>query len=218
MSIWKVLRCLWFPSRRVFSLGAQALASNSALVFVLALGLPGPVACADVVLDWDALMVNAIRADNSGPTLSSRNLAIMHTAIYDAVNSVEGSHQPYLLQVEARPGTSAEAAATAAAYEVMKVLYQPFRAQADALFAKWLAGAAQDASTTNGLALGRQVAEWALQNRVADGASTDVPYIPSDAPGQWRRTPPFFRPPLTPQWRYVRLFCLPASARSMPKR
>jgi hypothetical protein len=43
-----------------------------------------------------------------------------------------------------------------------------------------------------------------------------VPYIPSDLPGAWRRTPPFFRPPLTPQWRYVVPFCLPELESFMP--
>ncbi|MDG2170463.1 MAG: hypothetical protein P8L44_21350 [Opitutales bacterium] len=38
---------------------------------------------ADVVLGWNALMIDAIRVDNTGPTVSTRNLAIMHTAIYD---------------------------------------------------------------------------------------------------------------------------------------
>jgi len=55
-------------------------------------------------------MVDAIRTDNSGPTLSSRNLAILHTAIYDAVNSVTRTHQPYKFQVE--PAGSASTAST----------------------------------------------------------------------------------------------------------
>lgn len=42
--------------------------------------------------------------------------------------------------------------------------------------------------------------------RSSDGATRQFPYIPKTEPGQWRRTPPFFRPPLDPQWRYVRLF------------
>jgi membrane-associated phospholipid phosphatase len=49
---------------------------------------------------------------------------------------------------------------------------------------------------------------WTVEGRSADGANTQVPYIPSDAPGQWRRTPPFFRPPIDPHWRYVDPFCL----------
>jgi hypothetical protein len=171
---------------------------------------------ADVILDWNALMIDAIRTDNSGPTLSSRNLAILHTAIYDAVNSVERTHQPYRFQILPAKGTSAEAAAVGAAHEVMKALYQPFRARTDELYEAWVAAAPQDRSITNGLALGKEMGQLMLAERSADGSSTDVPYIPSEEPGQWRRTPPFFRPPLTPQWRYVTPFCLPELEKFLP--
>ncbi len=171
---------------------------------------------ADVVLEWNALMIDAIRVDNSGPTLSSRNLAILHTAIYDAVNSIARTHQPYKFQVDATAETSTEAAVGGAGYEIMKGLYQPFRARADELYETWLAGTPASASKTNGLVLGRRVAQLTLQDRAADGSSTDVPYIPSDEPGQWRRTPPFFRPPLTPQWRFVTPFCLPGLEPFLP--
>ncbi len=164
---------------------------------------------ADVVLEWNALMIDAIRVDNTAPTLSTRNLAIMHTAIYDSVNSVLRTHQPYLSELDTPLDTSPEAAAVGAAYELMKLLYPSFSGPTDGLYARWLESAPQTAATTNGLTLGKQIALIALQNRVGNGSSTDVPYIPSDAPGAWRRTPPNFRPPLTPQWRYVTPFCLP---------
>lgn len=167
-----------------------------------------PRGTADPVLDWNALMMNAIRADNTGPTLSTRNLAILHTAIYDAVNSVVRDHQPYGFLLDPPPGTSPAAAATAAGHRICTVLYPSFRAQADTLYETFLAGATPDAGLTNGLALGRDLAALTLATRADDGANTTVPYIPSDAPGQWRRTPPFFRPPLTPHWRYVRPFAL----------
>ena len=141
----------------------------------------------DVVLDWNALMIDAIRVDNSGPTLSSRNLAILHTAIYDAVNSILRTHQPYQFQLAAPVGASAEAAAVGAAYKVVRTLYQPLSARADELYQAWLALVPTNESLTNGLALGGQIAQLMLQARAADGSSTDVPYIPSDAPGQWLR-------------------------------
>src|SRR2546422_4016931 len=102
-------------------------------------------------------MIDAIRTDNSGPTLSSRNLAILHTAIYDAVNSILRTHQPYKFQLDAPADTSAEAAAVGAAYEVMIALYQPLRARADKLYETWLATAIADNATTNGLGLGRLI-------------------------------------------------------------
>ena len=171
---------------------------------------------ADAILDWNALMIDAIRVDNSGPTLSSRNLAILHTAMYDAVNSVLQTHQPYRWQLSSPPGTSPEAAAVGAAHVVMTTLYPSFRAPADDLFSGFIAATGPSESVTNGVTLGMQVAERTLESREADGSQTDVPYIPSDAPGQWRRTPPFFRPPLTPQWRYVTPFCLPDLASFLP--
>jgi hypothetical protein len=51
---------------------------------------------------------------------------------------------------------------------------------------------------------------------VADGSNTQVPYIPSSTPGQWRRTPSFFRPPADPHWRYVDLFALPEVEAFLP--
>ncbi len=161
-------------------------------------------------------MISAIRSDNSGPTLSSRNLAILHCAIYDSVNSIDRTHQPYKFFLTAPAGTSPDAAAVGAAYEIMTVLYQPIRAQADDLYETWRASVPQDVAAINGLALGQHVAQLLLQDRAADGSSTDVPYIPSDAPGQWRRTPPFFRPPVTPGWRYVTPFCLPELEAFLP--
>ena len=183
-----------------------SLARLTILIVILSAPLPSG---ADVVLDWNALMIDAIRGDNTGPTLSTRNLAIMHTAIYDSVNSVLRTHQPYLSDLDSPSDTSVEAAAVGAGYEVMKILYPPFSGSTDELYTDWLESAPQTEATTHGLALGKQIGQLALQNRVADGTTTDVPYIPSDAPGAWRRTPPNFRPPLTPQWRFVTPFCLP---------
>ena len=163
----------------------------------------------NAVLDWNAVMMRAIRLDNTGPTLSTRNLAILHLAIYDAVNAVTGTHQPYLFQQQPSPDSSAEAAAAAAGYEVSRTLYPGIRADADATFRTWWAGVPDNAAITAGLELGRSAALAILGARAADGSATEVPYIPSNAPGAWRRTPPFFRPPLTPHWRYVKPFAVP---------
>ncbi len=178
------------------------------LGLILGLAALGRPARANVVLDWNVVMMAGIRIDTSAPTLSTRNLAILHLAIYDAMNSVVRSHQPYLVLEDAPAGTSVEAAATAAGYEVLNALYPSMRARADDVYNTWLATAPVGAATTQGLALGTAVAQRVLAARSSDGATTEVPYIPSDLPGEWRRTPPFFRPPLTPQWRYVDTFAL----------
>lgn len=189
------------------SLFRCALAATAVAVAVAVAAAPS--ASANVVLDWNAVMMAAIRLDNTGPTLSTRNLAILHVAMYDAVNSLVRTHQPYEFQLDPAGPASIDAAAAGAGYEVLKVLYPGIRARSDETFDNWRATAPDDAATTNGLALGTEIARRALDSRAGDGSATDVPYIPSTAPGAWRRTPPFFRPPLTPGWRYVRPFALP---------
>jgi membrane-associated phospholipid phosphatase len=161
-------------------------------------------------------MIDAIRVDNSGPTVSTRNLAILHTAIYDAVNSVVRSHQSYR-SLPTLPGeTSAEAAAVGAAHLITISLYPGIAARAEELLSRYLATAVPAVALTNGLALGNEVARTALNLRENDGANTEVPYIPGTDPGDWRRTPPFFRPPVTPHWRYVIPFGVDEVARFVP--
>lgn len=163
---------------------------------------------ANPVLDWSAQMMAAIRQDNTGPTVSTRNLAILNIATYDAVNSITRTHQPYRFLLEAAPDTSIEAAVIAAGRQVMLALYPSYRAHTEELYETQVAALPATPQVTAGLALGRETALRVLALRAADGSTTDVPYIPSNAPGQWQRTPPFYRPPLTPQWRYVTPFCL----------
>lgn len=162
------------------------------------------------VVDWCALMLDAIRTDTTNPTLSSRNLAILGAATHDAVNSIVRTHQPYRAQVTVSPGAHVDAAAIAAGHEVMLSLYPGFRARTEELFASQRTSLPESDAVTQGLAAGREAARGLLSERGSDGSNTEIPYIPSDAPGQWRRTAPFFRPPLTPHWGRVRTFCLPS--------
>lgn len=175
------------------------------LSWLMATGVTGQ---ANAVLDWNTLALNAVRASNSAPTLSTRNLAILNLAMWDAFNSVERTCQPYRFQLAPLPETSTEAAVVGAAHATMRALYPSVSAAADELLATWLAATAASDARDNGIALGRQMAGLMLDLRSGDGSGTQVTYIPSDAPGQWRRTPPFYRPPLDPHWRHVVPFAL----------
>lgn len=172
-----------------------------------ALGL----ARAHAVLDWNTLLLDAIRAENTGPTLATRNLALLHSAIHDAAQSILRTHQPHQFQLEVPGATSAEAAVHGAGHEILQTLYPAFRARADDLLATFLASIPAASSDSNSLSLGRSIARLVLESRSNDGSTTEITYIPSELPGQWRRTPHFFRPPLTPHWGRVRPFCLPSA-------
>jgi PAP2 superfamily len=170
----------------------------------------------DMVLDWNALMLDCIRLDNTAPTISTRNLALLNTAIFDAVNSITRTHQPYRFELDPPPDVSIEAAAVGAGYETVVLLYPSRQPRASALYNAYLASAAPGPLLTSSLEFGRMVGMLTVDSRGDDGSKTEVPYVPSSAPGEWQRTPPYYRPPLTPQWGYVDLFCLPDVERFLP--
>ena len=171
---------------------------------------------ADVVTEWNTLALDAIRNESTSPPLAARNLAILHAAIYDAVNALDRAHEPYFMSLPAPPGASMEAAAVGAAYECLSDLYPSQTAAFDAALHQFLARTPATTNRADGLLLGQFVALEILTWRSADGSSTTVPYIPGTNPGDWRRTPPFFRPPELPQWPYVDPFALTNGAQFRP--
>ncbi len=166
------------------------------------------VARADVVTQWNGLMLDAVRGEDLSPTLAARGLAILHVAMYDAVNSVERSHRPFYADIGALPGTSAEAAAASAAHEVMLANYPTEGPVYEAAYASYIGSLPPGPGTDGGVLLGAEVAARILEWRGKDGVTTVVPYVPNPAPGHWRRTPPFFRPPDSPQCPFVVPFAM----------
>src|SRR5262245_26704319 len=75
---------------------------------IAALTMP---AQADVISDWNAT-AEAIQLEQEiGGPPSARTLAILHVAMFEAVNAVDHRYTPYRLNLTAEPGASAEAAA-----------------------------------------------------------------------------------------------------------
>jgi len=135
-------------------------------------------------------------------------MAMMHLAMYDAVDAIEMTHQMYYCTASAIPGSSKEAAAAQAAHDVLVNLYPSDSAKLNAALAASLAVVPDGASKTNGISLGQQVASQIVAWRSNDGSSTVVPYTPSTDPGKWRPTPPSYAPALLPNWPYVTPFCM----------
>jgi hypothetical protein len=90
----------------------------------------GLVARADVVTDWNNAALDAIRGSNTSPPIASRNLAILHVSIYDAVNGVTRSHEQYLVPSAVPASASRPAAASAAAHQALVNLF-PANASSD---------------------------------------------------------------------------------------
>src|SRR5262245_36248369 len=85
----------------------------------IVLGLGQCAASADVITDWNAVTLDAMRASRTSPPPATRALATVHVAAYDAVVGILGGYEPYNVDRPAPAGASPEAAAAWAAYTVL---------------------------------------------------------------------------------------------------
>ena len=174
---------------------------------------------ADIVTDWNTAVLNSIRAGRTPPPAASRNMAILHVSIYDAVNGVAQDSQPYFvkpLKKKDADATSLEAAATAAAHKVMLALYPAYAASHDALHNSLLAVIPNGAAKTKGITWGEQVAGAYLATRAHDGWDAVVPLAPSTKPGDWVPELPAYAPFLLPQWGFLQPFTMRSSDQFRP--
>jgi len=159
---------------------------------------------ADVVVDWNNVLLDTIRATGGPPCPISRTQALVHAAIYDAVNSIDRKHEPYLGFIPAPVGASANAAAAAAAHRVLTTLFPARAAIYDAALAASLADVPDGANETAGVTLGRAAADALLDERADDGTQENPTYVSGNNPGDWRPTfPDFTSQPFSPFWGYT---------------
>jgi len=176
----------------------------------------GISANADVVIDWNNAALDAIRAGNTAPPVASRSLAILHLSIYDAVNGIARTHEPYLVQSEASSSASREAAASAAAHDALVNLFPANTSTFDALHAAILAGIPNGPQKTAGIVWGEFVASQILAARANDGWNATVPPPGGSGPGVWVPTPPAYLPYALPQWGFVVPFGMNSSSQFRP--
>ena len=167
----------------------------------------------NVVIQWNRNLLVIVRTPGAQPKTvhSTRNFAILHAAVYDAVNSIDGKHAPYLIRLPGAPAeASQEAAAAAAAHEVLITLYPTFKTQLDGELQQSLAQIPDGQGKTEGIAIGVAVADQILAARKNDGANNPpIPYTFGAAPGDYQTTPPNFPPqPQFTHWPKVMPFAL----------
>jgi hypothetical protein len=151
----------------------------------------------DVVLEWNAIALDALKNDSLlganakqvGPTRDSRALAIVQAAVFDAVNSIDRSYEPYLIQVSAPRGASIDAAAAQAAHDTLAALFPDFKPTLDKDLAADLADVHSARARDEGVAVGQIVAAGILAARSHDGSDIAMPYTPGNQPGQWQPDP-----------------------------
>src|ERR1700720_4474612 len=118
----------------------------------------------NAVIQWNRTLLIIVRTAGAQPATvhTTRSFAIMHAAIYDAVNAIDGSHKPYLIQLTGvSPIASQDAAASAAAHEVLVNLYPSSQAALDAQFQQSLAQISTGDKAA-GVSVGQTVADGIL--------------------------------------------------------
>src|SRR5262249_4418289 len=145
-----------------------------------------------------------------------RSLAIAHVAIYDAVNGIARTHEPYLVPSAVATSASRVAAATAAAHQALLSLFPNHIATFDTLHAAILAGIPNGPQKTNGITWGEFVASQILAARANDGSTAIVQPPGGSGVGVWIPTPPSFLPSLLPQWGFVAPFAMRSSSQFRP--
>lgn len=190
---------------------------NAALALVLATAAFTVDPCsADVVTDWNQVTLNAIRTQRATPQIASRALAMVHVAMYDAVNGITHTHTPYLVSSKAPGVASIEAAALAAARDTLNSLFPTQQVTFEAAYQQSLSGIRNGKPKTAGLAWGSSVAAAVIAARANDGAFVTVPYTPGTNAGDWQPTPPAFAPALHPNWPWVTPFALESGDQFRP--
>ncbi len=170
----------------------------------------------DAVLQWNAIALDAIRTDRTAPPMAARDLAIIHVAIYDAVNSIDRQFAPYVSYVNAHPRASKDAAVAAAAHETLVELFPAQKTTFDTKYSEALAAITDGTAETNGIAAGEAAAAQILAARANDGAFDTVTYTSGTNPGDWVPTPPGFLSPVLPQWPEVTPFAMTTSDQFLP--
>jgi hypothetical protein len=177
---------------------------------------------ANVVLHWNELLVRSL-ATPTAPVPMARNLALVHVAMFNAVNAIDRSYTPYdppgpvsLAPIHASRGASLEVAAAQAAHDTLVVLYPSRQAEYDAALAEDLAGIAPGRAR-QGVAIGQEAARQILALRADDGSAAMMRWTPpNNAPGTYQLTPPNNAPAANVHVPFITPFAVASNSQFRP--
>ena len=174
----------------------RALPGGLAVLCVLAIAAP---AHADTVSDWDQIAAAALQspgtatppgAGQGAPSIA--HLAMVHAAVYDAVNAIDGGHEPYASSPAAEPWYSQDAAVAAAAHHVLVNgglgIPAARLTTINTAYAAALATIAPGPAKDGGIATGEAAAVALLAARAGDGRFGPFRFTVGTLPGEWRPT------------------------------
>jgi len=140
-----------------------------------------------VVLEWNEIAVTTIGTQPPFP--STRFMATVQLAVFEAVNAISGKYEPYLGTTAAPAGASTEAAAITAAHGVLKAFFPSAAATLDQQRDASLASIPPGPGKTAGIAVGEGAAAAMIAERTADGSTPAQFHVPANAdPYEWQPT------------------------------
>ena len=153
------------------------------LLVVAASLLAAPMALADAVTDWNIKAGEIIVEAKLGTPPANRIMAIVHTAVYEAVNAITKRYPASELPLEAAADASVEAAIAAASHATLAKLVPSQQAGIDTAYQTALAKIADGPAKTAGIAVGDRAAAAILAKCADDGASSGETYRPQTTAG-----------------------------------
>ena len=176
----------------------RRLGAVAVLALMLPLGVPAASPAAaevpDQVLVWNQHAYNElIGVKAQAPPVAILHFAMVHGAIYDAVNAIDGGYQPYLGAPDAQPSYSKDAAAAAAAYQVLLDLIPDRASQLGAYYQASIDAISEEeeaGDVAGGVEVGNAAAATMLAEREGDGRFGNPLFTEGTDPGEWRRVPP----------------------------
>jgi hypothetical protein len=208
---------------KVRAAGRRRLGAMLALILAIAIGssrltYAQTPSQPDQVIQWNRTLLQILQTPGAQPATihPTRSMAIVHLAMYDAVNAIVGGHEPYLA-LHAPRAASPEAAAAAAAHATLLALFPIDQSVIDAKFADSLAQIGGGAHVRQGIRVGNEAADAILAARANDGSDSTPPaFVPQSGPGEYQLTPPNFQQPVFTHWANVRPFVLEAADQFRP--
>jgi PAP2 superfamily len=148
---------------------------------------------ADAVVDWNKIAVDTIKTGGHPSQVQTVEFAIVHAAIYDAVQAFTGRYAPYHVTITGATGSPVAAVATAG-HDVLLNLFLQQAATLNTKYSDYLASQGL-LITDPGVVVGQQAAAGIIALRANDGRFPSNPQCPTFTsntdPGVWRPTPSF---------------------------
>jgi hypothetical protein len=162
---------------------AASRTCSAVLLGAFAAALLATAARSDVIMDWNA-KADTIAIEKQVPNApNARGQAMLHVAMFEAVNAIDKRYAPYKLNLVADRTASKEAAAASAAHDVLLALYPDQKSDLDATLAASLSGISETEAKSQGIELGKKAAAEIIALRANDGSNTPESYRPTTAPG-----------------------------------